>query len=110
MKIPRLDKRVTIQYLVYARNTEKEEISTWTDLATVWASIEPVTSSQAWAAQAIQDGATVLVKIRYRRNFRPEWRFKFGYRIFEITGAPMNPDEENRWLFCTCRERLEQVA
>lgn len=104
MKIPRLDKRVTIQYPVKSHNTTGEDVPTWTDVATVNASFDQALARGYFSTDRTLDEQTVAITIRYRRNFNPEWRLKFGNRYFEVRGIPVNPNEENRWLILPCRE------
>lgn len=106
MKLPRLDKRVTIQYPVKSTNTTGEEIKTWTDLATVWASFDIAVARGYFSTDRTIDSQSVPVTIRYRRNFNPEWRLEYGNRYFQIDGIPVNPNEGNRWLILPCRELL----
>lgn len=72
------DQRVTIQQKSVARAANGEEIITWSDVAQVWAKVEPIRGNELFAAAQMQDVSDHRVTIRYRtgivREMRVVWR------------------------------------
>lgn len=87
------------------RNDSNEAIDTFITVATVWADIDPVSGREYFAGAAIQNDATLKIKIRHRRDITTRGRFRNGNRIYAIT-AVINVKERNRELICLCREKV----
>jgi len=102
--IGELNKRITLQYPTKTSSgMGASDTSTWTDYATVWAAIWPVSANDT-----IQTNATVMVvshriRIRYRSILKSSWRVKFGNRFFAIVSI-LNPNEKNEYLDLLCKE------
>jgi SPP1 family predicted phage head-tail adaptor len=81
--------------------------NTWTDLATVWASIVPATARdlERVVAGTVQSSATHLVTIRYLAGVTTKTRVVFGSRLLSVTGV-QNTDERNISLVLVCQESV----
>ncbi len=86
--------RITFQSRQLVANAEGEDIETYRDHITVWASIEPLTGKEFF--QAKQENSSVAGKIRTRHltGLQPTMRITFGNRVFNIV-AIANPGERN---------------
>ncbi|MBM4299281.1 MAG: head-tail adaptor protein, partial [Deltaproteobacteria bacterium] len=62
----RLDKRVTLQSAVLVRDGHGQPIETWSNVATVWAAIEPIRGREFFAAKQFSAEVTHKLVIRYR--------------------------------------------
>lgn len=85
-------------------------INSWADVATIWASIEPLTGRElAWAEVALVGDVTHKVTIRYFSGVNAKMRFAYldphtnKLRYFNIEFV-RNPEERNRRLECICHE------
>lgn len=79
------------------------------DVATVWASIRPMGSTERLAASQMQSGQTHVITVRYAPSLAAAtgaWRIVYGSRTFGVVGLPRNPDEAGRWLMFDCVERI----
>lgn len=103
----RLRHRVTIQQdQGTTRDDNGEHIPDWVTLATVWASVEPLTSREIWAARQTQSDATHKVTVRYSNvlaDLSGSVRLIFRGRLFHMTGN-VNPDERRVSLVLECTE------
>lgn len=70
---------------------------TWTDVATVWAAIEPLKGAERLKAQRLEASVTHKVTIRHRDGVTAKQRLKFGTRFFNIR-AVINRGERDRFL------------
>ncbi|MFQ5783607.1 MAG: phage head closure protein [Alphaproteobacteria bacterium] len=75
----------------------------WSDVATVWAAIEPLKGTERLRAQRLENPVSHKVTIRYRGGVTAAMRLKFGTRIFDIR-AVINPRERNQRLELLCEE------
>ena len=100
-----LDKRVKIQQATEARDAHGQPIETWSDLASVWASIEPLRGREFFAARQFQAETTHKVTIRHRAGIGPRMRLLFGSRVFRIE-AVIDPRERHEALELMCVEIL----
>ncbi|BAU27630.1 SPP1 family predicted phage head-tail adaptor [Aneurinibacillus soli] len=103
MNIGRLRHRVMLQSRTTIRNEEGFEDESWTDVATVWAAVEPLRGREYFAAAAVNAENTVRIRMRYRLGITPDMRLLYGMRIFEIQSM-IDPDERHRELHLMCKE------
>lgn len=105
MRIGTLRHRITIQNKTTIKDTVGQEKETWVDLATVWASIEPLKGREYFAAHAVNAENTIKIRIRYYPGLKPTHRIKYGTRIFDIQSV-INVDERNIEMILMCVEVL----
>lgn len=103
MKVGSLSKRVTLQSPERAPDGAGGATVTWADIATVWASIEPVSGHEPYIAQALRGKVSHKVHIRYRMGIGPKNRLLYGARSYDILAA-LNDKEEGRFLLLLCEE------
>jgi SPP1 family predicted phage head-tail adaptor len=110
MKAKRLPHQITIQKLQDppARNSSGGVIETWEDFATVFASVNPISGREYFAAQAAQAATTHHIDMWWISGVTSDMRIKFGKRIFEIESI-VNVNELNRELNLLCVEKGEVV-
>ena len=99
----RMRHRVTIQEPVVARNGYGEAITTWTAVATVWASVEPISGREYFAAEHMQSEITHRVKLRYRSGITSEMRVLYGTRLLRIESV-IDWRERREELHLMCQE------
>ena len=92
------------QRIVIERRTAAG-LNTWSTVATVWAAIEPMSGNQFYQNLVATTEVTGRVRIRYRTDVKPDYRLKFGTRIFNIVGI-VNPKEDNRELQIMYQEQI----
>lgn len=80
----RLNKRVTIKQLTTTTDEYGQPVDTWTDVATVWAAIEPLRGREYFAAMAEQVDVTTRIRIRYRDGIDRTMIVQYGNVEFEI--------------------------
>lgn len=95
--------RVTIQELREGQDEAGQPFQEWQDVATVWASVEPLRGTEYWAAAQVQAERTVRIRIRYRPGIRPDMRVLYTGRVFNIQSI-IDPEERHRELQLMCRE------
>lgn len=105
MRAGKLRHRITIQSESETADGAGGYGLAWTDLATVWASVEPLSGRELRQADQVQDETTHQVTIRYRSDVVPigKYRISFGTRRFNVTSV-INPDERNVSLTLMCEE------
>lgn len=95
--------RVTIQ----ERSSELEaefgtQKNTWTDIATVWANVQPLNGREYFAALQAQSAIDLKVTMRYRAVTTAN-RLLFGTRKLDIESV-INVGERNVMLELMCKE------
>jgi SPP1 family predicted phage head-tail adaptor len=103
MNIGELSHRITIQAPIKTPDGMGGNSIVWTDIATVYAAISPLSARRK--TEALQSGinATHDIKIRYRRPMKSSWRIAYQGRYFSISGI-VDPKEEHQWLVITVME------
>ena len=105
MRAGQLRHRVTIQKPTEGTpNDYGETLDTWSDVATVHASVIMQAAREAFEAAQVQPEGTVEVIVRYRSDLTSEKRFKFGDRLLYIDSVVA--DERRRQQTCLCHEDL----
>lgn len=84
MNIAKLRHRVTLQSKEFSKDEEGTPTETWIDVATVWASVEPLRGREYFAAATVNAENTVRIRMRYRRGVTPDMRALYDGRVFEI--------------------------
>jgi SPP1 family predicted phage head-tail adaptor len=110
MRSGELNNRVILQQRATTQDSFGAQINTWSDVTTLWVSIEPLTGRELFAAQAVNTEITHVVKTRYQALFADPkavaaMRLNYGGRLFNIH-APMNIGEGNREVQLLCSEGL----
>lgn len=103
VKAGRLRHRVTLQSAADTADGGGGFTTTWSDVATVWAAIEPLAARERLFAQQLENPVTHRVTIRYRAGVTATMRLKFGARVFNIRGV-INAGERDRTLELLCEE------
>lgn len=107
----KLNKRVTLQQPGGSRDAVGERATTWSNIATVWASVDPLSTSQLAAAAQLQTNASIRVSVRWSSaiaGVAADWRIKFGSRILVIAAPPRNVGESNQIIELLCSEGLRE--
>jgi len=75
----------------------------WTEIAAMWAKIEPVSTSLAERAGAEIGTISHRIWLRFREGVSAGQRLRKGARLFAIK-LVQDPDETGRYLTCLCEE------
>lgn len=65
MEAGKLDRRVTLQRATFAQDDTGQEVATWADLVTVWASKRDVSDGERVAAAEVAASITTRFQIRW---------------------------------------------
>lgn len=90
------------------RDAVGERSTTWTNVATVYASINPLTARELFLAGQQQMNVTHKIMIQYDSTIAAidnDWTVLFGSRVFVITGI-RNINEMNEMVELLCSEGL----
>lgn len=105
MNAGKLRHRITLQRRDVTQDAFGAPVDTWTDVATVYASIDPLKGSQLLAAQAFGNETKAKIIIRYRPGITADMRVVFGAKIYDIHEI-INPGECNVEIHMICSEGL----
>lgn len=97
--------RVTLQSRQRTPDDGGTATAAWSDIATVYAQIVPVSGHLVVAADGPRGRVTHEVLVRAGLDIAPDMRFLEGVRILRIH-AVLDVDGRKRWLKCLCEERL----
>lgn len=79
-------------------------VESWTEIATLFARIEPVAAGARFGAGQTVETTTHRITIRYRSGIASGMRLVRNGRVFAIVSAH-DPDETGRYLVCRAREK-----
>lgn len=107
MRAGRLRHRVTVQRATDSIDQYGDQTPTWTALGTVWASVEPLSGREYFAAAQMQSEINARVTLRPISGvtITPKDRVKFGTRYFDVQSV-INLEERGRELQLLCVERF----
>ena len=103
MKAGDLRARITLQKPVHTRNSFNEDVTTYSDVATVWAAIEWGSGRRYTQASQLDSEVQGIIRIRYRSDIQPFWRIKYGARCITILSIS-NIYEKDQELQISCKE------
>ena len=104
MNIGKLNKRVTIKSSSTTQDSYGEQVETYTDVATVWASIEPLVGKEYYAAEQANSEVSIKVRIRYRTGINDKMIVFYGNRKLLIVSPPIDYHEQHNELILMCKE------
>ena len=110
MRGGQLRHRVTLPSPSGTRDAVGERSTTWTNVATVWASVEPLSTSERHIAAQAHAFVSHRVTLRYEppvASVDASWRVLFGERVLTIEGV-RNLNERNVTLELVCTEGERQ--
>ena len=84
MRSGRLRHRVVIQEVDPTADSLGQPVPAWTEVATVWGSVEPLQGREFFAAQQVNADTTVRIRLRYRSGITPDMRISWDGRIYNI--------------------------
>lgn len=87
MKSGKLDRRVTIQRVAVVLDDFGGEIETWTDHATVWAQVLPVSDGERWRAEQVSATVSTRFRIRWGAGVRVTDQIIYEGRTYDIVGV-----------------------
>ena len=110
MTIGAMRQRIVFQARGVSVDSFGQQVTTWTDAFGIWASIEPVSARELFAAQAVQSEVSHRITVRYRAEFANQagvaaMRAVSEVRIFNIHGA-VDTDGRRRWVELRVTEGL----
>jgi SPP1 family predicted phage head-tail adaptor len=80
-----LDKRVELLTLNGGRMADgAEQDAPPVVVATVWASVTPISGREYMQAKALQEEQTTRIVIRYRADVTPKMRARWGTHLYDI--------------------------
>jgi SPP1 family predicted phage head-tail adaptor len=105
-----MNKRVTIQSRSATIDGEGGQVNTWSDVATVWASIRSSFGAELTIAQSLNIDQPSTICIRWQASLSDQKqlsakRLVCGSRIFNIKSS-YNIDENNHFIVMLCSEGL----
>jgi SPP1 family predicted phage head-tail adaptor len=108
MRASTLRHRVTIQQRSASTDALGQPTTEWTDVATVWADVSPLSGRELLAAQAARAQVNGTVTIRYQRQFSDPVqmaarRILYNARVLNIT-ASRDVDEMHQVIELTYAE------
>lgn len=113
MKAGTLDRRITIQRQTETKDSYGSVSIAWTDVATVWASVAPITGKEYLQAAAVQDETTARIVIRWRSGittgklrivaYEPEQGGSPTTQTLYDVLAILPSEDRKRWIQFMCR-------
>jgi SPP1 family predicted phage head-tail adaptor len=107
-----LNRRITIQGRSTSQDTAGQQSLTWTDVATIWAAVRPLTGHELARAQMVNTEVSHEVTIRYDAQWADPLvmggrRIAYGSRILNIH-ASMDEEETHHTITLLCSEGLDK--
>lgn len=99
-----LNKRIVIKRQPSSKDSKGRTSGDWIDVATVWASVEPLSVRDVLSADKVNYDASLKIRIRYRTRITADMRIAYGNRIFQIVAPPIDYLEQHKELLLLCKE------
>ena len=98
-----MDQQVTIQIYTKSRGTSGEEVKTWADWKTVWASVQTTGGNEQFYSPQLVAEATHKILMRYIKLVGPDLRLVWLGKTLEITYIDESRYREGE-LYLLCKE------
>jgi len=103
VKIGDLRHRITFQKETKTPDGHHGHTSTWEEVVTVWAKIEPVSGREYYYSHQLKNAISHKITIRYRDGITEELRIVFEERIMKIESL-INLEEQEWFMVLRCIE------
>lgn len=104
MRIGALRHWVVIQQLARTLDGSGNTVEAWSDFASVYAEVAPLSAREFVAGQAVQSGVDTRITIRYLAGVRPTMRILHDGRLFNIQGVLSDTASGREYLTLPCSE------
>lgn len=105
----KLRHRITIQAKGMTQDpVTGEMVEGWSDMVSVWASVEPLSAREFIAAQANQSEITARIVIRYRPGILPTMRILHRGKVYAIQGVLPDADSGLEYITLPVSEGVSQ--
>lgn len=84
MRAGRLRHRITIQTQTQVQDSTGSIVLTWSEFATVWASIEPISGREFFSAAQVQSTVSTRIRIRNLPGVTETMRILHGTDYYDI--------------------------
>jgi SPP1 family predicted phage head-tail adaptor len=104
MRAGRLSQRITFQRKTESLDAYREDVGSWTNIATVYAAVEPISGKEFFAALQVQSDITTRIVCRYSSDvygITTKDRISHGSDIYDINEI-LNPGSRNKELQFMC--------
>jgi SPP1 family predicted phage head-tail adaptor len=95
--------RLALEQAVPEPDGQGGAVLAWTEIAALWAKIEPVSSAVSERGGAEVGTITHRIWLRFRAGVSAGQRLRKGARLFAVK-LVQDPDETGRYLTCLCEE------
>ena len=107
----KLNRRITLQARGAGFDDYGQPSEAWADVATLWASIKPISGREKLRAMAVDVQTSQTVMIRYNPDYLPAtkvtgWRIKYQDRYLSITAA-IDLDDAHEYIVFDCIEGVD---
>lgn len=96
-----MDRLATVQTPAESANGIGEPILTWSDFATRWIAILPLSGNEQMTAMAQEGSVTHRVRMRYTSGMKPKMRLVAEGRTFEVMSVVERGRKEEHELMVT---------
>ena len=103
----RLRHRLTLQSKAETRDAYGAAIITWTDEATVWGAIEPLSGKEYFSQSTVQAEAKVRIVIRFYSGVSNSWRVKNDGLYYDIKDV-LNENSRDRMMVLMTSEGVTE--
>lgn len=107
MRAGRRNKKVQIRGFTQVDNDFGEKEETYFTVATVWASINPITGRETWIAEKLSAEVDTKIEIKFRHDVRSDYKIKHGKSLYTIDSI-INPGMKNIDLVLACTKAKDQ--
>ena len=105
MQAGTLNKRIVISQLVTGSPATDEfgaPNTSWEELDTVWAAVEPISGREFWAQQQVQSEITVKIRVRYRDDVTVGMKAEYNNKTYMIKYIiDYQESHKEFWLMCS---------
>lgn len=104
MRIGALKHFVVIQQLGSSLDANGNTVEAWTDFASVYADVAPLSAREFVAGQAVQSQVVARITIRYLAGVRASMRINHDGAIYNIQGVLADQGSGREYLTLPCSQ------
>lgn len=99
-----LNKRITLLSLFKGRDAAGQKVEIWREHCKLWAQMRCTQNSTATGDGTIVHDTEYRFYVRRRTDITDQMRIQWGGRTFELTGPPLDWQDDTRWMTIVTKE------
>lgn len=110
VRVGQLRKRIKLQSYVDTPDSDNKTLNEYTDIATVWARVEPISGVESRFDKTTGTGFTHRIYIKYRADVDSDTFIEYDSFKYRVRTVERSGDDRQRYLILDCEKAFKPAS